>query len=354
MRPALHPRLVNPPESDPAVYIPFLFQNRAVLFDLGNLEALTSREILKISHVFVSHMHMDHFYGFDRLLRICLGRNKRIHLFGPEHFLDSIRGKLAAYTWDLVQNYPHSFTIEATEIRPDGLVTQEFPCRTGFNPMDTARFRPASRFVHSEPGLHVACESLDHSIVSMAYALKERFHIHILRDQLDAMGLPTGPWLSELKKAIYRKEDPESEFQIPLPGRNPLRFSFQELCDRVTRTTPGQKIAYITDALYTEANIRKMISLAENADHLFIEAAFLEEHRELARRKNHLTAAQAGTIAGLANVRQFTIFHFSPRYSGMFSVLEREAREAFGTHFKGTKNGRMNPAAIPDDFPAGT
>lgn len=75
--------LINDPFGDPAVLIKSKYRHESVLFDLGDLHFLAPREILKIGHVFVSHTHMDHFIGFDTMLRICLGRNQRIRLFGP-------------------------------------------------------------------------------------------------------------------------------------------------------------------------------------------------------------------------------------------------------------------------------
>ncbi|MFZ3044984.1 MAG: ribonuclease Z [Desulfatirhabdiaceae bacterium] len=329
MRPALHPRLVNPPEADPAVYIPFNFQNRSMLFDLGNLEALSSREILKISHIFVSHMHMDHFYGFDRVLRLCLGRNKRIHLFGPEKFLSCIEGKLSGYSWDLVGHYSHPFTIVATEIQKDCQVYQEYPCSTGFQPVGAPRIKPVEPILLAEPSMEVIYTCLDHSNVCLAYALAERFHINIIRDELVALGLSTGPWLMEFKNALYRQADPEQEFEIAIPALNGQKISLGALADRIARITSGQKIVYITDAVYSESNIKKMVKLAESADHLFIEAAFSEAERSLADGKKHLTAWQAGTIAGMARVRNFTLFHFSPRYGGNTRFLESEAQSAY-------------------------
>ena len=65
--------------------VEFLYQQRALQFDLGDLSSITNSELLKISHVFISHTHIDHFIGFDRLLRTVFGRAKTLTIFGPEN-----------------------------------------------------------------------------------------------------------------------------------------------------------------------------------------------------------------------------------------------------------------------------
>src|SRR5215467_15720539 len=112
-------RLVNDPFADPALFVDFHFTRQALLFDLGDLSPLSARQLLRVTHAFVSHTHMDHFAGFDALLRLLLGRDKVLHLFGPPGFIDRVEHKLAAYTWNLVANYESDFVVRATEIHPD-------------------------------------------------------------------------------------------------------------------------------------------------------------------------------------------------------------------------------------------
>ena len=105
MRPSFQPRLINDPFSDPGLFIPFLFEKKALMFDLGDLSPLSSGDILKVTHVFVTHTHMDHFIGFDTMLRLFLGREKTLCLFGPPNFFKHVEGKLAGYTWNLVDEF---------------------------------------------------------------------------------------------------------------------------------------------------------------------------------------------------------------------------------------------------------
>ena len=331
MRPSLRPRLINGVFDDPGLFIPFAFQNRAFIFDLGDIHSLPARELHKVSHVFITHTHMDHFIGFDRMLRLFLGRNRDLYLFGPRNFIKNIEGRLAGYTWNLVENYTARLTIHATEVRPGILVTKRFCCHNRFQTDPDVSTQPFSGQLLTEPSLVVRAAILDHGIPSLAFTLEERFHVNIMKEKVVEMGLKIGPWLKRFKQALYDEIPADSAFHIDpesCPGCG-FEVTLGELAGRIARISAGQKITYVTDVGFTPSNQEKIIELADRADHLFIEAAFLHKDRATARDKYHLTARQAGEIAAKARVKRFTLFHFSPRYNGQESLFEAEAGSAY-------------------------
>ena len=130
MKPSFHARAVNGPFDDPCVYVRILREGRALMFDLGFTASLSSRDILKTNAIFVSHMHVDHFIGFDSILRVLLQRENTLKLYGPKGFIDCVEGKLRGYTWNLTGDYP--LVVEVAEIEEryvcssDGRVSVEF------------------------------------------------------------------------------------------------------------------------------------------------------------------------------------------------------------------------------------
>lgn len=332
MRPSFHPRLVNGPFDDPGLFIPFLFEKRAVMFDLGDTHRLSPRDLLKISHVFVTHAHMDHFVGFDRLLRLLLGREKKLHLFGPAGFINNVQGKLGGYTWNLVDLYSHNLRLEVTEVHPSFQMTQHFDSRLRFEPQCGAKRTSVQSQLLEEPALGVSAIVLDHHIPSLGLSLKERFHVNIRKDALQSLDLEIGPWIHRFKQALYNETPRDADFVVATDdGARSQRFSLGALAERIARITPGQKVVYFADVGFSPTNLEKMIPFATGADHLFIEAAFLDRDRDAALAKRHLTAWQAGTIAARAGVREYTVFHFSPRYWNQGHLLVEEAHRAFDT-----------------------
>jgi ribonuclease Z len=333
VRPFVCAKLVNDCFGDPGLYLDFLFHRRALLFDLGDLHRLPPRKLLRVSHAFVSHTHMDHFVGFDHLLRILLAREKRLELFGPPGFIERVQSKLSAYSWNLVERFPAALSIKASEFYPDGrLEHATFDCRERFHLVPGDREIASNGILVQEPAFRVRAEVLEHDIPCLAFGLEEMRHVNVLKNRLEARGLRVGPWLTDLKDAVLRDDPPETPIRAQCEEGNAKQvacLTLGELREDMLRIVAGQKIAYVTDADYNRENHDRIVRLAHGADMLFIEAVFLDEDADLARDKRHLTAGQAGRIARDAAVKGLTVFHFSPRYQGREAALRREAEEAF-------------------------
>jgi ribonuclease Z len=333
MRPMLMPQLVNPAFGDPGLYVDFRNEKRALLFDIGDINALAPRKLLRLSHVFVSHTHMDHFMGFDALLRVSLGRDVAVRLYGPPRLVDQVAHKLAAYTWNLVDTYPGDFSVLASELDPDGRLTSAlFRCRRRFEKEALEEAQVEDGVLVDEPGFRVRTAFLEHRTPCLAFAVEEKAHVNIWKNRLDEMGLPVGPWIRDLKEAVLEGA----------PDNTPVRASWKENGEHKERTlalgelkaralqiVPGEKLCYVTDAAFSVQNTQRIVALAKDADLLFIESVFLHEDADQAQVKCHLTARQAGEIARAAGARVVEPFHFSPRYAGREGELRAELDLAF-------------------------
>jgi ribonuclease Z len=334
MRPRFDARLVNGPFGDPGVLVGFRNARRALLFDLGDVTALAPRQLLRVSHVFVSHTHMDHFIGLDRLLRICLRRRESIRCFGPPSFVERMEHKLAGYTWNLARDYAPAFALTATELSADGtLHSARFSTAREFAREPLPDERAEDGVLLDEPGFRVRCALLDHRTPCLGFALEERTHANVWRDRLAALGLHTGPWLADAKQALLAGASDDLELVARWRAHGQYferRVRLGALRGDAIRCVAGAKIAYVTDVAFSPANAERIVALASGADQLFIEAVFMESEADHAQRKQHLTARQAGELARAARAERVIPFHFSPRYVGREAELAAEVAAALG------------------------
>jgi ribonuclease Z len=284
----------------------------------------------------VSHTHMDHFIGFDAVVRVALGRGKTLRLYGPPGLIDNVNGKLRGYTWNLVDGYPL-----AIEVREFGRQEVRY-----------ATFHASNGFVRSEPAVHpleahpwtgvftvlddpmftVKAVALNHRIPCFAYALEERFHINVNKQKLHDAALPVGGWLRDVKRYLWEGKPEDFRFTAVLfdeHRRMEREFVLGDFARRFLMITRGQKLAYVVDTRYDEDNEAKILALAKHADLFYCESPYLDIDAEKARDRYHLTARQAGIMARKAGVRELMVFHFSPRYTGQGEAIEQEAQEAF-------------------------
>jgi len=320
------PRLVNGPFDDPVLYVAFRHERRALLFDLGTIDNLSTREVLKLSHLFVSHTHIDHFIGFDHWLRCSLNKEEGVDLYGPQGIIANVQGKLAAYTWNLIEDYPLKLTVhevDGTEIKS-----------VRFSAVDRFRPEPVGKanfdgVLVDEDGFTVRAAILNHRIPCLAFSLEEKSRLNIRRDVLDSMGIASGPWLDVLKRALRADMPDTTRLEIRTKSGDSRDLTLKEWREALVLETKGQKIAYVVDNLYCPDNIEQIVNLAREADLFYCEATFSHADEARARERYHLTTEQAGSLARMAQVRRFVPFHFSARYQADDKRLLEEALEAF-------------------------
>jgi ribonuclease Z len=205
MRPTFSPERVNQPFGEPGLYVDYTFEKQALLFDLGDLTALPPKKLLRISEVFVSHAHTVHFFGFDRLLRICLGRNRAMRFYGPPGFSAQVGHKLAAYNWNLVENYAGDFVIDVWEVDTgwQALGTR-LRCRNRFQGEPLALRQLQDGVLLDAPAFRVRAAFLDRGTDCLGFAVEKQMHVNNWKNRLVERGLPVGPRLKEVKDAVMQ------------------------------------------------------------------------------------------------------------------------------------------------------
>lgn len=320
MKPGFHHKLLNGAFEDPCLFVRLFYEKRALLFDLGNISRLAPADLFKVTDVFVTHTHIDHFIGFDTLLRTVLRRETPLNVYGPSNILACIEGKLKGYSWNLIRDYPT--LINVFSYNGKTVLHSLFSAKNRFRKKTVTR-RRSDGLLFENPVLQVRAAALDHGIPCLAFSLEEKLQINIDKDTLARMGLAVGPWLTELKKML--RDTQSRKKTIHLNGKD---FSINEL-SVIARISRGQKISYATDVAMTAENRERLISLVRDSDIFYCEAYFLERDRERALERFHLTAKECGSIAKKAGVKKLAVMHFSPKYRECPDIVVKEAMDEF-------------------------
>lgn len=320
MKITFHAEIVNRPFEDPVLYVRAIHSKRAMLFDLGSIESLDVGKINDVTEIFVTHMHIDHFIGFDTALRILLKRDIPLTIYGPEGIIDCIQGKLKGYTWNLIKFYP--LLIKVFEIKETVVNEVQFKASEEFKRVDYEP-RPFLNPIFQFDGYYVRAIILSHEIPVIAYSLEEDMHININKVVLNERSLPVGPWLSELKRAIRLGESDDYVFSV-----DNKKIRLGDIKDLVM-ITKGHKLCYVMDTSPTEENFDKLVPFIKDADILFCEAFFSDNERDRAYMRNHLTAKMAGHLARMAGVKNLKVMHFSQKYKSNPDLLYEEAEREY-------------------------
>src|SRR5262249_21549459 len=184
---------------------------------------------------------MDHFAGFDRLLRYALHRAAPLHLTGPVGFADRVAAKLTAYTWNLLDQDSADFAIVVDEFEGRMRGRWLFRARETFRRRETEPPALAPGLVLDEPEFSIEAAVLAHGTPCLAFALQERLRVNVRREGLERLGLAVGPWLNAAKAAVRRGE-PDDHTVVAAGGRE---IALGALKRDALRIAPGQRVAYV-------------------------------------------------------------------------------------------------------------
>jgi ribonuclease Z len=274
-------------------------RNHIFLIDCGEGTQVQLRKYKvkfnRIKHIFISHLHGDHYFGLPGLLSTfrLLTRETDLHIYGPEGIKEVITLQLKlSDSWTNYNIIFHELTSKRSEVI----------------------FEDEKVEVHTIP--------LDHRIYTNGYLFREKPGERKL--------IVGAAERSNIDIAYYRK----LKQGYDVVNRDGQIIKNEE----VTKSGPPVKsYAYCSDTAYNES----IIPIIKNADILYHESTFLEKHAQLAPKTKHSTAIQAATIAKKANVKQLVLGHYSTRYDDIeefkketVGVFDNVSLAEEGKHFE--------------------
>ncbi|MCD8552798.1 ribonuclease Z [Seleniivibrio sp.] len=299
---------VNSPFEDTSFFVRNVYKTEGFLFDCGKLGGLTNSEVLAISEIFISHTHIDHFYGFDRILRGTLLSGKRFRVFGPQGIIKNVRGKIDAYTWNLIKSYPVSYEVVELNSEKKEYETAVFSAADGF---EMVKGSVKHDDIILGDGFRLDFDIFDHRVPSVGYRVTEREMVAVKKDALDD-GFLSGRWIGELKRRVLADQ---LEGEIEAESKDgTVRMTIREAKDRFIEHVKPKSVTFITDIAPSEENYEKAVALAKDTSVLLIECVFLEEDAEHADIKKHLTMTLSKKIFRESGAEKVRFFHFAPRY----------------------------------------
>lgn len=323
--PPLDAHLVNAPSGDPGVYVSLTGTKRALLLDCGDLAPLSHADLVRVTDVFLTHAHMDHAFGFDRVFRSFLGLTRTLRVWGGEGTVERIHGRIRSYEWNEDRNA--ELTVELHALAGNEIGGAIISSKDRF-----ASLRPLAPVAHGgrmlvDDELEVTFARVDHTVPNLSYRLRTHARARVSSEALAASGLPAGSWIRELVRRIEAAKRCGAAVAGTLEVGGVNREA-AALAERLLRIEEPYSLAYVTDARYGDATRAAVTALAAGVDELFCESVFLEEDAAKGLATGHLTTRQCGRLALEAGVRRLRTFHHSPRYRGP-EVLLAEVRDEF-------------------------
>ena len=235
-----------------------------------------------IKHIFISHLHGDHFYGLPGLISTfrLLGREAPLHIYGPVGIREAVT--LLLKLSDSWTNYPLHFH-ELSEKEPVCL------------------FSDGEMEVHTIP--------LKHRVYTNGFLFRETPKERKINPE-----------------AVKKLRIDQSQMRNLKQGKDVVNTDGESISNtQLTQDPkPSKAYAFCSDTAYNP----EMTDQIQGVDVLYHEATFLDDNKELAKMTDHSTAKQAAQIAKDANVNLLILGHYSSRYKDL-TLFQSEAGEIF-------------------------
>lgn len=315
-------RLVNASTGDPVLFIDYPGTDDAYLFDAGDLAALPQAKLGDLTAVFLTHFHMDHFCGFDRVLRANLDRDKLLRVYGPDGTIGRIYDRIKSYE---IQHFPfQQVVIELHELHGGKERVAVLECSRKFPEPEVTQKPWAGPLVFENESVYVEAVPTDHTAPGLAYALVERVGYHPDPSRLAGGLLRPGPWVQDVLSRLRNGEAQETVLDV---GGG--RFTLGALAESYFAKSRGGRIVFVTDTAWSDAVKPGLTKLAKKAQRLYCDSYYLAADAKHAQKHRHMTAVHAAELAKAAGVEQLILMHFGPRYAGRYEELIEEAKKVF-------------------------
>jgi ribonuclease Z len=269
------------------------YRNKYFLVDCSEGVQIQLRRLqlpmMKIDHIFISHLHGDHYLGLPGLIFTMhlLGRKKRLNVYSPPGVRDIIEMQYR------ISKLTPAFSIYYHTIREN------------------------DQLLYEDSFIRIKTIEMQHSLPSYGFLFSEKPALLNIR-----------------KEAIIEYQIPVEKLPAIKEGKDLILEDGQIIPNGELTLQPlsPRTYAFCSDTGYTD----QYLSQVENADLLYHESTFLHDKVEIAKEKTHCTALQAAEIAKKASVKKLLLGHFSARYDDL-SVFEVEARTVFENSFLATE-----------------
>jgi ribonuclease Z len=261
-------------------------KNHLFLIDCGEGTQVQLRKhkikFSRINHIFISHLHGDHFFGLIGLIStfILLNRDNDLHIYGPKGIKEII----------------------LLQLRASGSFT-------GYNLYFHELESKESEVIFEDETVIVKTIPLNHRIYTNGFLFQEKLgkrHLNV--------------------EAVEKYKIEKVYFNKIKSGGNVILDSGELIDNKLLSFDPDipMSYAFCSDTVYDES----IIPIIKKTDVLYHESTFLESESHLTEKTKHASAKEAAKIAKLADVNQLILGHYSTRYASI-ELFKKEAQTIF-------------------------